>query len=62
MSAQRQLIRQLPNYVGLTTHWVSESAIPCLRAPARTFFGTGIHAPKNVCHNGGLLEVLTRLW
>jgi hypothetical protein len=42
----------------LTTHRVTESVILCLRNPGRTFFGTGIHVPKNVCHNGHLMSRL----
>jgi hypothetical protein len=39
--------------VGLSTHRVTELAILYLRNPARKFFGTEIHVPKNVCHNVG---------
>ena len=42
----------MPEKVGLTTHQAIESSSLCLRNPAQTFFGTRIHEPKKVCHNG----------
>jgi hypothetical protein len=45
----------VPETLGLPTHQVIESPTLCLRNPAQTFFGTGIHAPKKVCHNGGFM-------
>ena len=41
-------------------HQAIESSTLRLRNLARTFFGTGFHALKKVCHNGGLLTHLTR--
>jgi hypothetical protein len=44
--------------VHMTTHRVANSDIFRLEKPARTIFGTGIHAPKNVRHGGGFLNKL----
>jgi hypothetical protein len=44
--------------IGLMAHRVTESAILHLRRLARTFFGTGSHAPINVRHDGRFLERL----
>ena len=38
--------------VGLTTHPAIESLTLRPTNPAQMFFGTRIHAPKKVCHNG----------
>ena len=38
--------------LGLTTHQAIESSTLRPRNSAQTFFGTRIHAPKKVCHNG----------
>ena len=59
-SAPWQVIRRSSGFLSLPTHQAIESPTLRLRKPARTFFGTRIHAPKKVCHDGDLLICLTR--
>jgi hypothetical protein len=45
--------------LGLTTHQAIESPVLRLKYSAQTFFGTRIHEPKKVCHNGRMFACLT---
>ena len=34
----------------------------CVKSSDQTFLGAGIHAPKNVCHDGGIFGVRETGW